>query len=34
MRKTKNVLLKLIGEFARSEVRKVEREKARQGDKR
>jgi hypothetical protein len=34
MRKAKTVLLKLIGELARSEVRKFERDKAREARKR
>jgi hypothetical protein len=34
MRKTRNTLLKLIGQFARAEVRKYDREKAQQSRKR
>jgi hypothetical protein len=34
MRKTRHVLIKLIGEFARADMRKFDREKARQARKR
>ena len=34
MRKTRNTLIKLIGQFARAEVRKHDREKARHASKR